>query len=140
MIIKLFFLQNIVSHVQSIRKCFPVTTTQAPIDSTTQAAQNESTPQTGSSADFNNLTELLDEVFELQAQIETYLIYLDGNDTVLHVTTQKLIPIVDDLLEDKTIPSDTAKILQDFAALLKNDTTTPTTLVRKKRATGVSKE
>jgi hypothetical protein len=119
------------SQVESIRKCFPVTTTQAPIDTTTQE-QNETTTQTdtilSTSADSNNLTLMLDEVFDIQAQIDTLLVYLDGNNTA---------ELINKVLEDKTIQFDIATSLQEFVAFLQSKSTTTTkTPVRRKRVVG----
>jgi biopolymer transport protein ExbD len=127
------------SQVESvIRRCFPVTTTQAPIDSTTQSPQIETTTQTDTTLNIGvnsyNLTLLLDEFFELQAQIDTLLVYLDGNSTAEAQTIAELVSLISKVLEDKTIPSDNATFLQEFADFLQNNSTTTTkTLVRRKR-------
>jgi hypothetical protein len=127
------------SQVESIvRKCFPVTTTQAPIDSTTQVLQIETTDTTlSTNANSNNLTLMLDEVFDIQAQIDTLLVYLDGNSTAEAQTIAELVSVISKVLEDKTIPSDIATFLQEFADFLQNKSTTTTkTLVRRKRQFG----
>jgi protein-tyrosine phosphatase len=97
-------------------------------------AQTETTSITN--VESYNLTKLLDEVFVLQAQIDTLVMYLDGNNTVEAKTIAELVVLIDKVLEDKTIPNDTATLLQEFADFLQNKSTATTkTLVRRKRKT-----
>jgi hypothetical protein len=101
-----------VSHVESVRKCFPVT--QTPTKSTTKAANLKSF----------NVTEMAEKLSKIDLQIENLLLYLEGNITAAKQTNETIITLIDELLLDGSISSQLKTSLEELRSLLKKNSST----------------